>query len=147
MDRPQPRAGTRVRRIVGVIVVAASLATAAPAWAAPPAPCGGVAQIADPQGDGHHINTDVVGAWFSEQAGRLQAVVQVRQGIWEPAHDDSDAAGFAVLFTTGGQIRYVRAEAPREAPVRYDHGTWTHAGGFVSAGTTTGEAIAGTRGT
>ena len=47
-----------------------------------------------------------------------------RQAIWEPAHDDSDAAGFAVLYTAGGP-RYVRVEAPRGAAPRYDHGTWT----------------------
>ena len=41
------------------------------------------------------------------------------------------------------QTRYVRAEAPRGAPVRFDHGTWSAAGGFASAGATTGEAVAG----
>ncbi|HWM11471.1 MAG TPA: hypothetical protein VNO82_19090 [Solirubrobacteraceae bacterium] len=141
MDPRQPR-----RAAVGLLAAAAMLATAAPAAAAPPAPCGGVPQLTDPEGDGHHINTDIVGGWFSDAAGRLQAVVQLRQGIWEPAHEDSDAAGFALLYSTGGQIRYVRAEAPRGGAVRYDHGTWTSAGGFASAGATTGEAVAGSRG-
>ena len=134
------------RAVACLAAIAAVLVVATPASAAPPAPCGGVPQFTDPEGDGHHINTDVVGGWFSEAAGRLQAVIQVRQGIWEPAHDDSDAAGFAFLFTTGGQVRYVRAEAPRGAAPRYDHGTWTSAGGFGSAGTTTGETVAGSRG-
>jgi hypothetical protein len=60
--------------------------------------------------------------------------------VWEPAHDDSESAGFALIYSAGGQVRYVRAEAPRNAPVRFDHGTWSAAGGFASAGTTTGEA-------
>jgi hypothetical protein len=125
----------------------AALICAPAAVAAPPAPCGGVAQITDPSGDGHHTGTDVTGGWFSEDAGRLQAVIQVRQGVWGPEHDEDDAvAGFAFLFTTGGQARYVRVEAPRGAPVRYDHGTWTRAGGFASAGATTGEIVTGFHG-
>jgi hypothetical protein len=124
------------------------VALAGPATAsAAPAPCGGAVQVSDAAGDGHHNNTDVLSAWFSEAGGRLQAVVRVRQAVWEPAHDDSDAAGFAVLFTTGGVRRYVRVEAPRGAALRYDHGTWTEAGGFVSAGATTGEVTTGTGGT
>jgi hypothetical protein len=67
-------------------------------------------------------------------------VIRPRVAVWEPAHDDSDAAGFAFLYTAGGQLRYVRAEAPRGAPVRFDHGSWSAAGGFVSTGPTTGEA-------
>jgi len=118
--------------------VLAAVACATPAAAAPP-PCG-TAQIADATGDGHHPNTDVVAAWLSESAGRLQAVIRPRSAVWEPAHDDSEAAGFALLYSAGGQVRYVRAEAPRGAPVRFDHGTWSAAGGFASAGATTGEA-------
>ena len=110
----------------------AAVASATPAVAAPP-PCG-APQIADASGDGHHANTDVVAAWLSESAGRLQAVIRPRVAVWEPAHDDSEAAGFAFLYTAGGQLRYVRAEAPRGAPVRFDHGTWSAAGGFASAG-------------
>jgi hypothetical protein len=115
------------------------MAWAAPVAAAPP-PCGGVPQIADATGDGHHPNTDVTGAWLAESAGRMQAVIRPRSAVWEPAHDDSEAAGFALLFSAGGQARYVRAEAPRGAPVRFDHGTWSRSGGFASAGPTTGEA-------
>ena len=91
---------------------------------------------------------DVLSAWFSESAGRLQGVIQTRQAVWEPAHEDAESAGFALLFSVGGQTRYVRAEAPRPpAAVRYDHGTWTEAGGFVSAGPTVGEVVAGSGGT
>jgi hypothetical protein len=122
---------------VGVL---AAVASATPAVAAPP-PCG-TPQIADVTGDGHHPNTDVVAAWLSESAGRLQAVIRPRTAVWEPAHDDSEAAGFALLYSAGGQVRYVRAEAPRGAPVRFDHGTWSAAGGFVPAGATTGAAEA-----
>lgn len=134
-------------RAAAVAVVLALAGPIGAAGAVAPPPCGGNPQITDPIGDGHHDNTDIAAAWLSEQAGRLQAVVRLRQGIWEPAHDDSEAAGFALLFELGGQTRYVRAEAPRNAPVRYDYGTWTQAGGFVSAGATTGEALAGYRGT
>ena len=142
------RRGARARSpsiLATRVVVAGSLtavARATPAAAAP-APCGGIPQIADAVGDGHHENTDVTAAWLSEQAGRLQAVIQPRIAVWEPAHDDSDAAGFALIYDAGGQTRYVRAEAPRGAPVRFDHGTWSAAAGFASAGPTTGEAVAG----
>jgi hypothetical protein len=131
------------------VVVAGSLtavACATPAVAAP-APCGGIPQIADAVGDGHHENTDVTAAWLSEQAGRLQAVIQPRIAVWEPAHEDSDAAGFALIYDVGGQTRYVRAEGPRAAPVRFDHGTWSAAAGFSSLGPTTGTAVPGPGGT
>jgi hypothetical protein len=115
------------------------------AAAAPPA-CGGSPQIVDVANDGHHPNTDVVAAWLAESAGSLQVVIQPRSAVWEPAHDDSEAAGFAFLFETGdGLVRYVRAEAPR-GPARFDHGTWTEAGGFVSAGPTTGFTETGAAG-
>jgi hypothetical protein len=130
---------------LALLAVAVAAAIPSTAAAAPP-PCGGTPQISDATGDGHHTNSDVLAGWFSEQAGRLQAVIQVRQGLWEPAHDDSEAASFAFLFTVGGQTRYVRAEAPRQAPVRFDHGTWTRAGGFASAGTTTGATETGSPG-
>ncbi|HYI17459.1 MAG TPA: hypothetical protein VD836_02065 [Solirubrobacteraceae bacterium] len=122
--------------------VLATAAFAAPAAAAP-APCGGAPQITDAAGDGHHANTDVVAAWLSEEAGRLQSVVVPRVPVWEPAHDDSDAAGFALLYTTGGTTRYVRGEAVRGAPMRFDHGTWTAAGGFAGAGAVAGVAEPG----
>jgi hypothetical protein len=141
------------RRRRGWPLAAAMLATAivlaafAPAAAgqAPP-PCGGVAQISDATADGHHNTTDVLSAWFSEAAGRLQAVIKVQAGNWAPDHDESESAGFALLFNAGGQTRYVRAETPRPPSLpRFDYGTWT--GSFVSAGPTTGAVVAGPGGT
>jgi hypothetical protein len=130
-----------------VVAIALSLGSCATALAAAPAPCGGVVQISDDSGDGHHENTDVLSAWFSEQAGRLQAVIKVNVGDWRPMHVDSDAAGWAVLFDVAGQPRFVRVEAPKSGPIRYDYGTWTLAGGFVSAGATNGEVTTGAGGT
>lgn len=147
---PPPRAGIAAhRRSVAVAagVLAASLAAAPPAWAVAPAPCGGVVQMSDDAGDGHHANSDVLASWFSEQAGRLQAVVKVGLGDWSPAHDDSSAATFAVLFEVAGARRYVRAVAPRSGPVAYDAGTWTPAGGFASSAPTTGAVTTGPGGT
>lgn len=124
------------------------LAPGQPAFAAPPAACGGVAQISDERGDGHHANSDVVAAWFSEASGGVQAVIQTTFGAWSPAHEDSSSAGFAMLFESGGQLRYVRLVAPRpgEGPLTFDHGAWLPATGFVSAGPTTGEVVAGVSG-
>ena len=135
---------TRRALLAGLTGALAAVAHAAPAAAAP-APCDGVAQISDAAGDGHHDNTDVTAAWLSEAAGRLQAVIQPRIAVWEPAHDDSEAAGFALLYTTGGAVRYVRAVAPR-GPATFDHGTWSEAGGFASAGATSGQTAAGVGG-
>ena len=147
MRAQQPiRRGATLATRACIAGAAAAAAHAAPAAAAVPPPCGGVAQIADAAGDGHHDNTDVTAAWLSEESGRLQAVIRPRVAVWEPAHDDSDAAGFAFLFAAGDTTRYVRAEAPRGGPVRFDHGAWTPAGGFASAGPTTGEAVAGSGG-
>lgn len=127
---------------LGVLVLPATAA------AAPPTPCGGTPQITDPAGDGHHTNTDVTAAWLADvPGGGVQAVIQVRFGDWAPGHDEPDAvAGFALLFEQAGVTRYVRAQAPRNQPVAYDHGTWTRAGGFASAGATTGAVVAGTGG-
>lgn len=122
--------------VAAALAAACSGLTTVPAAAAPAA-CGGVPQITDATGDGHHQNTDVTAAWFSEQRG-VQAVIRLRDAIFTPAHDDSEAAGFALLFEVDGVRRYVRAEAPRDGAVRYDYGTWTAAGGFVTAGATTG---------
>jgi hypothetical protein len=122
--------------------VLATAALAAPAAAAP-APCGGAPQLTDAAGDGHHANTDIASAWLSEAAGRLQAVIVPRVAVWEPAHDDSDAAGFALLYAVGGETRYVRGEAARAAPLRFDHGTWTAPGGFGTAGAVAGAAETG----
>jgi hypothetical protein len=130
-----------------VAAIALSLAACSEAVAAPPAPCGGVAQISDPGGDGHHENTDVLSGWFSEQAGRLQAVIKVKVGEWLPAHRASDSAGWAMLFDAGGQTRFVRLQATAAGAPSYDYGTWTLAGGFASAGATTGEVTTGAEGT
>lgn len=119
--------------------------------AAPPAPCNAAPQITDANGDGHHASTDVLAAWFSEAAGHLQAVIQVRAGTWVPEHDDAEVngSGYALLFTVNGQTQFVRATAPppEDGPVRYDFGTYTRGSGFVSAGATTGAVEAGTGGT
>jgi hypothetical protein len=147
---PAPRARVAtVPRAVGAVTaaIALSLGGSSSALAAAPAPCAGVAQISDPAGDGHHENTDVLSAWFSEQAGRLQAVIKVTTGDWRPMHVDSDAAGWAMLFDAGGQTRFVRVEALKSGTVQYDYGTWTLAGGFASTGTTTGEIAPGAGGT
>ena len=144
MRAPQPtRRGASLATRACLAGALAAAAHAAPAAAAIPPPCGGGPQIADAAGDGHHDNTDVTAAWLTEAAGRLQAVIRPRVAVWEPAHDDSDAAGFAFLYAAGGATRYVRAEAPRGAPVRFDQGTWTLAGGFASAGAAAGEAVPG----
>ena len=140
------RVAPTTRTSIGTLVAAAvlSLGLCPAALAAAPAPCHGIVQISDATGDGHHANTDVTAAWFSEQAGRLQAVVEVRLGDWAPAHDDSAAAAVALIFEVAGQTRYVRVETPRRpAAIRYDFGTWTPAGGFASSGATTGEAVDG----
>ncbi len=141
----------RVRRPVGQLALWLVLALASPAAsaAATPVPCGPGPQITDAAGDGHHINTDVTAAWFAEDSGTgaVTAVIQANYAVWEPAHDDSDVAGFALLYSVGSGIRYVRAEAPRPPDaIRYDYGTWTKTGGFQSAGSTTGSAVAGSRG-
>jgi hypothetical protein len=137
-----------VRRLSLLVTLAAFACLAPPAAAqAPPPPCGGVPQISDPRGDGHHTNTDVLAGWVSEQAGRLQAVIQLQAASWESAHEATDTVGFAFLFANGGLVRYVRAEARRGTPVVYDFGTWTRAGGFASAGGTAGVAVAGPSGT
>ena len=130
-----------------VLTMAIYLHHFAEAMAAAPVACGGTAHIVDASGDGHHPNTDVVGGWFSESDEGLKAVIEVYQAVWEPVHDDSDQAGFAMLFSVGGETRYVRAIAPPYPdPVRYDYGTWTRLGGFQSAGTTTGSVTTGFHG-
>ena len=140
-------ATTRRSAATVLAAIALSAALSPAAIAAAPAPCNGVAQISDDTGDGHHANTDVLSAWFSEQSERLQVVVKTQIGDWVPAHEDSAAAGWAVVFELAGQRQYVRLEGPRTGPPRYDYGTWTPAGGFASAGATTGELVTGTGGT
>ena len=79
----------------------------------------------------------MLGGWFSEANGRLQAVIRPRVADWAPAHDDSAAAGWAMLFTQAGHTRFVRAVGPR-GPALFDFGTWTAPGGFATAGATAG---------
>jgi hypothetical protein len=112
---------------------------------AAPAPCG-APQITDAEGDGHHMATDVLSAWFSEASGRLQGVIKVDSGTWVADHPPGTAE-WALLFDVGGVIRYVRAATPDQAPVQFDHGTWTAGGGFVSAGPTSGAVVGGPGGT
>lgn len=137
------------RAAIATAICALALSAGPPAAAAAPAPCNGIAQISDVEGDGHHPNSDVLAGWFSEAAGRLQAVIQTDFGSWSPAHEDSESATFAMLFALSGQTRYVRLTAPRlgAGPLSYDYGTWSAATGFVAAGTTTGEVVAGLPGT
>ena len=138
-------------RVFRVLLIATTLLIVA-LWAVPqaqaslPQPCDGIRQIDDPKGDGHHNNTDVTAAWFSEDRGVLELVVQVDQAVWEPAHDDSDHAGFAFLFTANGQQYYVRSQAWRSEPISWDYGTWSLAGGFVRQGFTTGSVTVGAGG-
>ena len=134
-------------RTAALVAIAAGAVFAPQAWAAPPAPCAGT-QITDAPGDGHHTNTDVTAAWLTESAGRLQAVVQVNNGLWAPAHEDSASAGVALLYELAGQTRYVRVQmfAGGAAPT-FDQGTWTRAGGFASAGATGGALTTGAGGT
>jgi hypothetical protein len=132
---------------LAVTTMSLYLHLSAEAMAAAPAVCGGTAQIVDASGDGHHPNTDVLRGWFSESDSGIKAVIEVYQAVWEPVHDDSDQAGFAMLFSVGSETRYVRAIAPPYPdPVRYDYGTWTRLGGFQTAGTTTGSATTGFHG-
>ena len=143
-------AGVAITRRSAATVIAAIALSAAlcpAAQAAAPAPCNGITQISDDTGDGHHANTDVLSAWFSEQSGHLQVAVKTQIGDWVPAHEDSDAAGWAVVFEVAGQPQYVRVEGPRTGPARFDYGAWTSAGGFASAGATTGELVNGRGGT
>lgn len=102
-----------------------------------PASCSGI-QINDVIGDGHHANTDITAAWFTRSAGRLQAVIVTDDGSWKPAHDDADAAGWALLWQAGSELRYVRVTANQAGEQQYDFGTATASGGFQSLGATTG---------
>jgi hypothetical protein len=117
------------------------------AGAAAPSQCGGA--ISDVTGDGHHQREDIVSAYLGESNGKLQAVIKPLVGEFSPAHDDSETAGFAFLFTAGGQVHYVRAEAPRPpAAISYDYGIFNGGPGnrFTSQGTTTGETATGAGG-
>jgi hypothetical protein len=129
--------------VLAVLVLAAFPTVAA--GQAPP-PCGGQPQISDPTGDGHHNTTDVLSAWFSEAAGRLQAVIRVQAGNWFPDHPPGPAQ-WALMFDVGGQTRYVRAVAPDPPPVRFDYGTWGAPDVFTGAGPTVGALVGGPGGT
>lgn len=133
----------RAALLAGAIAALLALG-AGGAAAAVPQPCGGVPQIADPTGDGHHSATDVLGAWFSEESGGLQAVIRVKAGSWQPEHDDAElnGSGFALVFELGGASRYVRARAwPGGKPVEFDYGTYAPGSWFTSAGPTTGAVV------
>ena len=136
-----------MKAIIATLAAVTLLAVFAPVAAgqAPP-PCNGQPQISDATGDGHHNTTDVLSAWFSEAAGGLQAVIKVQFGNWAPDHPPGPAE-WALLFDVGGQTRYVRAVAPDPPAMTFDHGTWTAAGGFASAGATTGSVVGGPGGT
>lgn len=136
-----PRAGWLAAVAALALMLAAVLA--APAGAAVAQPCGGVAQITDPNGDGHHASSDVLSAWFSEESGRLQAVIRVKAGSWEPEHEDAElnGGGYAMIFSLGGSEHYVRARSwpHSEKPVEFDYGTYAAGTWFSSAGATAGE--------
>lgn len=133
-------------RLAAVGALALIAALPGTARAAPPA-CnnwvGGI-QIPDASGDGHHPGTDVLAAWWSESSGHLQAVIQVRAGIFVAEHDDAEVngSGFVLVYSQGGVTRYVRASAPAidhaSDPVAFDYGVYTSPGGFASSGATTG---------
>jgi hypothetical protein len=142
----RPRAPHAAAARPFIAAIAASLVLCPAALAAPPAPCHGAAQIVDLGGDGHHPNTDVTSAWFSEDAG-LQAVIKVATGDWRPMHRDSTTASWSLLFEAAGQQHFVRVVAQASGALAYDYGIWSPAGGFVSAGATTGAVTAGPGGT
>ncbi len=132
---------TVIPRIAWVAAaIAAPVLAFAPVASAAPVPCGGTAQITDASGDGHHQNSDVISAWFSGTPEALQAVITLRLGLFEPAHDDSDAVAYAMIFRTGTDWRYVRAIAGRAAAITYEYGTWSPLTYFQPFGSTTGSA-------
>ena len=134
---------TRAAVLGAVLALCALMASTASAAA--PQPCGGVPQITDLSGDGHHSSSDVLAAWFSEEGGRLTATIKVRSGTWEPEHEDAEenGSGFAMVFSAGGRLNYVRARAwPHgEKPISYDYGTFAQGSWFTSVGSTSGEAV------
>jgi len=137
--------------ICAVFTALAHLGAPGTASAAAPVPCGGTAQITDAVSDGHHGGTDITSAWFAEANGTLQVVIQTKIGLWVAEHEDAgvNGTGYVMQFTVAGRIAYVRAFGPPSGggPVVYDYGTYTRAGGWASAGTTTGETVAGSGGT
>src|SRR4051794_2413628 len=95
------RLGTLVASVLALAAIPVS------AGAVAPAPCNHAPKITDPSGDGHHPGTDVLAAWWSEAAGRLQAVIQVRAGIWVAEHNDAEfnGSGFALIFNGSNYLR------------------------------------------
>lgn len=140
----------------GALAAGASVALAAmvalsasTAVAAPPPPCNNAPQITDAATDGHHPPTDVLAAWWTEGAGRLQAVIRVYAGTPAAEHDEAETpgAGYAVVFTVAGQTRYVRATVPVNGAPTFDHGIYTPVGGFAGQGATTGAVESAANGT
>ena len=143
--RAHARRAVLLALAVGSVVLADSVAVAQ----APP-PCNNAAQITDALGDGHHDGSDVLAAWFSEAGGGLQAVIQVRSGIWVPQHSDAtvNGSGYAMLFTLGGDTKYVRASAAPDGTMTYDYGSYTGPSTFTTTGdATTGAVVYATGGT
>src|SRR3954452_18396648 len=109
----------------GALALAVLGIAAGAARAAPPA-CNNSPQITDASGDGHHLGTDVLAAWWSEASGHLQAVIQVNDGSWTHAYDDADiiGAGYAFVFMARGRTNYVRSVAVEPAHLTYDYGAF-----------------------
>lgn len=147
------RHSSRILAIAIAIALAmgAMLPVAAPGAA--PAPCNGIVHVTDVVGDGHHRETDVVDAWFTEAAdGRVQAVLRISSATWRPEHSDEQVAetGYALVFTHGGATSYVRVAASPTGPHVIDYGSWSAAGangGFARAGLTTAVLETGGSGT
>lgn len=147
------RGQEHLRRIAASVVpLVAALAGLAPAASgSPPAPCLGQPQITDVVHDGHHPGTDLIAAWLTESAGRLQAVLQTQDGVWRPEHEDEPITGseYALVFDAGGTTWYVRLAAPlvADGPQVADWGTYA-AGMFTRLGSTTvTELVSGPFGT
>ncbi|HXV33757.1 MAG TPA: hypothetical protein VD769_07085 [Gaiellaceae bacterium] len=131
---------------VALVALATLAAAAVPAGGGvalvPPEPCSPGVVITDPTGDGHHDPTDVTAAWLSEEnAGNLQAVIQVALGNWDAEHDEPEiAAGYVFLFSKGGTTKFVRLSVDEFFDPTYDYGTYDPAltNPFVHEGDTTG---------
>lgn len=141
------RSGPLAAGAIAALAVTVAL-SAATAVAAPPPPCNNAPQIVDGP-DGHHPPTNVLAAWWTEGAGRLQAVIRVNAGTPAAEHPEAETpgAGYAFVFTVAGQTRYVRALVPVSGAPTYDVGTYTPVGGFAGQGATTGAIESATNGT
>ena len=130
--------------VTALAAIAVGAATATADGPAPAPPCNGTPQITDAAGDGHHSSSDVLSAWLTEGAGRVQAVIEVRAATFVPEHSDADVngSGFAFLFSLGGAADYVRTRAAPDGSLSYDYGTYSPtAGYFNSLGTTSGSVV------